>query len=110
MPITEMAMLLMPLWITVEPSNCNPTTHTLILNLQPDFPQAHINRGNAYARTAHFVLAIAGFRRAGQNPLNGIIFCSTFILLALLTPIVAYRRLISRTQKVAIKDTGSTQA
>jgi hypothetical protein len=40
------------------------------LKIQPDFPQAHANRGNAYLRLRRFDLAFADFRQGGANPVR----------------------------------------
>ena len=42
------------------------------LALQPEYPQAYINRGNAYLRLGHFALALADFRQGGAHPVRTI--------------------------------------
>lgn len=62
------------------------------IQLQPDFPQAYGNRGNAYLREGHIALAIHDFYRAGKISVGliAILFCITLIL-ALLGTRVLYR-------------------
>lgn len=69
------------------------------IQLQPDFPQAYTNRGNAYLRIGHFDLAIADFRQAGQNPLGRLVLLCGLSTLVLLVAIVAYRFWPTRSRK-----------
>ena len=69
------------------------------LQLQPNFPQAYINRGNAYLRLGHFGLAFADFRQGGANPVRTIaLLCGipaiTILLGALIMNLIRQRLLL----------------
>ena len=72
------------------------------LELQPDFPQAYINRGNAHLRLGHLGLAFADFHRGGANPVRAIVLlCGlpaiTILLGSLILNIVSQRLLTKKT-------------
>jgi len=70
------------------------------IELQPDFPQAYINRGNAYMRLGRFGLAFADFRRGGANPVrtNALLFGipAITVLLGLVALYIVRKRLLAK--------------
>jgi hypothetical protein len=73
------------------------------LELQHDFPQASVNRGNAYLRLGHLGLAFADFRQGGTNPVKIIaILCgipAIMILLGVFMINVVRQRLLAARQR-----------
>jgi len=61
------------------------------LELQPDFPQAYINRGNAYMRLGRLGLAFGDFQKGGANPVRTIVLlCSIPAVMVFFGVVVIY--------------------
>jgi Tfp pilus assembly protein PilF len=72
------------------------------IQLQPDYPQAYINRASAYLRLGRIDLALADFRRGGKDPTGLMILlgvCLVLIIVVLWWVILRFRR---KTRKIIL--------